>query len=186
MNHDSELNNRLKLFFGVDRDSISRQKWLTLKKQTALLIDEYGWDAVQQAFFHYVQAECNDSEDVARAAFYYEGLGWNKRPVPDPYDFLGYLYYKAGFREASHEAAHALDDLCITILPASGHSEANIYYHPYYAAEADPKMIAAVERWRQREADGNDNTGKTNGTETDISQEAQQHTDSGNGKEEHL
>lgn len=157
MSANHNLENHIALFFSFNRDSVSRKEWLVLDKQTASLVDEYGWDTVREAFFHYVQTECRTSDDIARVAFRYEGLGWNKKPVPDPYDFLGYLYYKAGFTKATPEAAHALDDLCITILPISGYPEADIYYHPYYAAEADPKMIAAVERWRQREANGTDN-----------------------------
>ncbi|KFJ00897.1 hypothetical protein [Bifidobacterium stellenboschense] len=151
MKHNSELDNQIKLFFGFDEDSVSRKEYQTMEEHTACLVDEYGWDAVRQAFFRYVQAECKTSDDIARVGFRYEFLGWNKKAIPDPYEFLGYLYYKAGFRKASPDAAHALDDLCITVLPASGYPEANIYYHPYYAAEADPKMIDAVERWRQRE-----------------------------------
>ena len=160
MSNAKDLKIKIKDFFDIDSESVSYEEICAAEKRTALLIDEYGWDVVRQAFLHYVQTECETSEDVARAAFHYEELGWNKKPVPDPYEFLGYLYYKAGFRKASHEAAHALDDLCITILPASGYPEANIYYHPYYAAETDPKMIAAVERWRQRKADDStrDNT----------------------------
>lgn len=150
----TELENHIKLFFGFDRNSVSREERDTLEEQTSNLVNQYGWDAVRQAFFHYVQTDCKTSEDIARVAYRYEGLNWNIKPVPDPYEFLGYLYYKAGFRKASYRAACALDDLATTILPASGYQEANIYYHPYYAAETDPKMIAAVERWRQREANG--------------------------------
>ena len=163
MNNNHDLENRIKFFFNADSDSMPYDEWYTLGKRTKHLVDEYGWDAVWRAFFHYVRTECKTPDDIARVAYCYEGLEWNQKPVPDPYDFLGYLYYKAGFKKAPYDAACALDDLCITILPASGYPEADIYYHPYYAAEADPKMIAAVERWRQREADSDDS-----GTRTDT------------------
>ncbi|MBT1165276.1 hypothetical protein [Bifidobacterium simiarum] len=164
MSNNHNLENRIREFFDADHNSMPYDEWYALEKRTAHLVDEYGWDAVRREFFHYVQTECKNPDDIARVAFRYEGLDWNKKPVPDPYDFLGYLYYKAGFRKAPYDAARALDDLCISILPASGCPEANIYYHPYYAAEADPKMIAAVERWRQREAD--DDTGTANESNT--------------------
>lgn len=154
-----ELENRIRSFFGYSSDSEPYEKWETLAEQTAHLVDEYGWNTVQQAFFRYVRTECKTPDDIARVAFAYEGLGWNKKPVPNSYEFLGYLYYKAGFQKAPYEAARALDDLCITVLPASGYPEANIYYHPYYAAEADPKMIDAVECWRQRESGKTDEDG---------------------------
>lgn len=167
MSNDNDLETPIKNYFDADSDSVSYEELLALEKQTARLVDEYGWEAVRKSFFRYVQNECKNPDDIARVAFRYEGLNWNKKPIPDPYEFLSYLYYKAGFKKAPYDAARALDDLCITILPASGYPEANIYYHPYYAAEADPKMIAAVERWRQREAneageDSNDTSTTSN------------------------
>lgn len=167
MSNDHDLETSIKNYFDADSDLVPYEELRALEKQAARLVSEYGWDAVRQAFFRYVRNECKTSDDIARAAFRYEGLNWNKKPIPDPYEFLGYLYYKAGFRKASPKAAHALDDLCITVLPASGYPEANIYYHPYYAAEADPKMIAAVERWRQREANEAGEDSNDTGTTSD-------------------
>lgn len=177
---NNELENCIKNFFDTDSESMPYEEWYILKKKTTRLVNEYGWDAVQQAFFCYVQTNCKTPEDIARTAYAYEGLGWNNKPVPDPYDFLGYLYYKAGFRKAPYRAACALDDLCITILPASGYPEANIYYHPYYAAEADPKMIAAVDRWRQREAN---EAGEDSNDTSATSDPQEPHEDSKNGRD---
>ncbi|PLS31537.1 hypothetical protein Uis1B_0528 [Bifidobacterium margollesii] len=174
MNNDMQLNIRIKKMFEHDSNSMSHKEWDTLEDQSNSLVDEYGWDAVRQAFFHYVQTECKTIEDVTKAIDLFEGFDWQSKTIPDPYEFLGYLYYRVGFENAPYKAACALDDLCISILPASGYPEANIYYHPYYAAEADPKMIAAVERWRQREANEDDCDTRTD--TASPSREPQPHT----------
>lgn len=134
-------------------DSLTDAENLRLKQLAASLVQDHGWDTVLKTLTEYLHTHCLTPKDVTNAAHLMWRYWWcdtSTWQVPDPYGFLGYLYYRAGFLEASYEARCILDGLTTEILPAQGYQEANIYYHPYYAAETDPKMIAAVNRWKER------------------------------------
>ena len=146
-----------KLFGHQWDDPMTSKEENELDQLAKSLVQQYGWDAVFQALTKYVHAYCFTPESAANAAHLMWEYWWsdtNTWAVPDPYEFLGYLYYRIGFLKASYDARCILDDLTTNILPAQGYQEADIYHHPYYAAEDDPKMIAAVIRWHERLAQG--------------------------------
>ena len=143
-----------KLFDHQWEAPMSDEKKDELDRLAETLVHQYGWNPVLQTLTEYLHARCHTPESVTNAAHLMWGYWWSGTdtwPVPDPYEFLGYLYYRAGFLKASFDARSILDGLTTEILPAQGYQEANIYYHPYYAAETDPRMIKAVNRWKERE-----------------------------------
>lgn len=148
---DKAIEDAVKQLFSHDSDAVRpTEEGNALRQQADSLVRTNGWDAVLQALIKYLHTCCRTPESITNAANWIWNYGWYEHPVPDPYGFLGYLYYRAGFLKASYDARCILDGLTTEILPAQGYQEANIYYHPYYAAETDPKMIAAVNRWKER------------------------------------
>lgn len=116
-----------------------------LDRATALL-DNYQWNDIYKCWFEYLKANCKTPEEVINWANLFFWFGGSEMSIPDPYSFLGYLYYKVDVSKYVDEAQTVFDGIAIGILEKIG--KVNLMNNPNYAPETDPEIIAAVERWK--------------------------------------
>ena len=116
-----------------------------LDRATALL-DNYQWNDIFKCWFEYLKANCKTPEEVINWANLFFWFGGSEMSIPDPYSFLGYLYYKVDVSKYVDEAQTVFDGIAIGILEKIG--KINLMNNPNYAPETDPEIIAAVERWK--------------------------------------
>ena len=116
-----------------------------LDRATALL-DNYQWNDIFKCWFEYLKANCKTPEEVINWANLFFWFGGSEMSIPDPYSFLGYLYYKVDVSKYVDEAQTVFDGIAIGILEKIG--KVNLMNNPNYAPETDPEIIAAVERWK--------------------------------------
>lgn len=58
------------------------------------------------------------------------------------------MLYKLNCRMSDYENGDVIESLATNILQKAGYSEADLYLHPYYAVDQDPKILAEVEALR--------------------------------------
>ena len=113
------------------------------------LIQSHPWRDVFDAWNNYLRAKCSTPEEVVNFCnlFYY--YGGQDHPLPEPYDFIGYLFCKIDLDQYWEEAGDLLDSLSTTILAQSG--ALSLMDDPYYQPWKDPKILAVVEAYRKKE-----------------------------------
>ena len=146
------LNKQIEQLFNIPWDvDISEEEDDKLLDSAEALVAENGWLDVYNAAFEYLKTECKSPESVVNFAHNYWGYGWAESPIPNPHEFLGYLYYRINFEASKYDSMDILDSLCITILPKAGFSEADLYLNTQYTPESDPKLIAAANEYKKLE-----------------------------------
>ena len=116
--------------------------------RASALLDEYSWNDIFNCWFDYLKANCNTPEEIINWANLFYWYGGFEKPIPDPYEFLGYLYFKVDVAKYVDEAQTVFDGIAIGILGKIG--KVSLIDNPNYAPENDPEIIAAVERWKNR------------------------------------
>ncbi|MBQ9371952.1 MAG: hypothetical protein IJU03_07165 [Thermoguttaceae bacterium] len=113
------------------------------------LLQSHPWQAVFDAWNNYLRTKCSTPEEVVNFCnlFYY--YGGQDHPLLEPYDFLGYLFYKIDLEQYWEEAGDLLDSLSVAILSQSG--KVSLMDDPYYQPWKDPNILAAVETYRDGE-----------------------------------
>ena len=120
--------------------------------RAANLIALYGWQRVFEAWNDYLHTKCTTPEAVINfASLYWRYLG-EQHPIPEPHKFLAYMLYKINCKMYDYENGDVIESLATNILPKAGYSEADLYLHPYYAVDQDPKILAEVEALRKQHA----------------------------------
>lgn len=145
-----DINNITTGLFGVmfSGEDFQHNK-ATLRKSAEKLIEEAGWDAAYKAWFDYLIHNCTTPELVLNFVHlirYYDDFS---HAIPDPYDFLGYFYYRLELNPAKYNAVDNMDEMSFEILMKAGIKD-NLWSDDSYVPEKDPEMIKAVERWRER------------------------------------
>ena len=119
-----------------------------LEEYAENVISEYDWRDTFSAWDQYLKTHCTTPESVINYANLFWWYGGQDHIIPDPYDFLGYLYYRVDLSPEKYGGADILDSIATTILPKAGNSCADLVLHPDYMPENDPELIASVERYR--------------------------------------
>ncbi len=114
-----------------------------------LLLQNYPWDDVAEAWLGYFYNQCRDAQSVLNYANLFWLYGAYERPIRDPYKFLGYLYYMLGDKATADDTMTLTDGLAIEILHNAGFTYADVAENPYYAPEKDAKILAAAAKWRE-------------------------------------
>lgn len=120
-----------------------------LQESAENLIEEAGWDATYEAWFEYLIHNCTTPEHVLNFVHlirYYDDFS---HAIPDPYNFLGYFYYRLELNPAKYDAVDNMDEMSFEVLMRAGIKE-DLWLDDSYVPEKDPEMIKAVEQWRER------------------------------------
>lgn len=132
--------------YNFNDDSIPEKIEEAHLDRAAALLDNYQWNDIFKCWFEYLKANCKTPEEVINWANLFFWFGGSEMSIPDPYSFLGYLYYKVDVSKYVDEAQTVFDGIAIGILEKIG--KINLMNNPNYAPETDPEIIAAVERWK--------------------------------------
>ena len=112
------------------------------------LAEEYGWSDVYSWFFDYLTQECDTDVKVYNAINLFYVFGYEEYPIINPYELIGYIYYRIDLDEHWEEWGDFIDGFAIGILERCG--KADLMKDPYYRSWEDKNVIAAVEEWRKK------------------------------------
>ena len=112
------------------------------------LISTFLWSDIFEEWNDYLHNNCSTPESVINFCnlFYY--YGGQDQFIPNPYEFLGYLYYVIDVDTYWNQAGNLLDSISISILEKSG--EISLSSDPDYQPWNDPKLLKVIESYKNR------------------------------------
>ncbi|MDO5295156.1 MAG: hypothetical protein Q4F00_00735 [bacterium] len=134
----------------------SFEEEITDAEETALLdranalINTFGWKKVFNSWNNYLHHQCLTPESAINFANWFWFYGGHEHPIPNPYHFIAYFYYRIDYAIQKYDISDILDSLATSILPKAGHREADLYLNPYYMPESDPQIRAEVEKLKKQ------------------------------------
>lgn len=111
-------------------------------------ISEFGWEETFESWQRYLLTECRTPESAINFANLFWAYGGQDHPIKEPYEFLGYFYYRINFDTEKYDDMGILDSLAVYLLPKAGYSCADLVINPYYVPEHDPRIIAEVKAYK--------------------------------------
>lgn len=149
-----ELLQTVKYLFDRDcEEEMTEDEEDVLQKVADDLVAEYGWNNVFSEADKYLRQFCISPEAVINFAVLFWDYGWYENPIPDPYHFLAYFYYRIDWQTGTYDVRDILDSLCISILPKAGFQDADLSVNPRYMPENDSRLQKAVKRLREGKTD---------------------------------
>ena len=130
-------------FFADDFDPEEHEDHLKCAEN---LLGTYSWSDIIPSWNAFLRSRCSTPEEVINFCNLFFYYGGTDQFIPDPYDFLGHIYYMVDTEKYWEEAGEFLDGFCINVLEKAG--EISTVKDPYYQSWKDPKIISAVERYR--------------------------------------
>lgn len=109
---------------------------------------DYGWEKTFNSWKQYLFTKCLSPESVINFAHLFWCYDGCEYVIPDPYNFLGYMYYRINMNPTQYDVLDILDGIAITILPKAGYSDADLMKNPYYSPLSDEKIIAEVSKFK--------------------------------------
>ena len=144
-----DLHQAIKYLFDRNCDEeMTEDEEDALQKVADDLVAEHGWEAVYAAANVHLHQCCVSPESVINFAVLFWDYRWSENPIPNPYEFLAYFYFRIDWQVSRYDDRDILDSLAITILPKAGYSDANLLQNPRYMPENDPILQQEVERLR--------------------------------------
>ena len=142
-----ELSQAIKYLFDRDCDADMTEEEEDVIQNTAdNLVKEHGWNEVFSAAGEYLRQNCTSPESVINYAVLFWNYGWYANPIPEPYHFLAYFYYRINWQAEKYDDRDILDSLAISILPKAGYRDADLSVNPRYMPENDPILKKEVEK----------------------------------------
>ncbi len=130
-------------FFSNDFDPEGHEEHL-LRAQK--LLESCAWSDIFSAWSDYLFMRCQTPEEVINFANLFFYYGGHEQFITEPYDFLGYIYYRVDIEKYWDKAGEFLDELAVSILEKAG--EISTINNPYYQSFKDPKMLEAIKKWQ--------------------------------------
>lgn len=158
MQFEYELQNKTEFLFErdylkellPDDDSVTEEMEEQYEQTADYLISKFGWDMVFSCWNNYLHTKCDSPEKVVNFAHLFWAYGGQEQLIPTPHNFLAFFYYRLNMEPQKYDAVDIMDSLSTTILTLSGFSEADITLNPNYVPECDPKIIAEVEKYKEK------------------------------------
>ncbi len=157
MNFDKRLVEETEYLFSrnylaelADEIEISEEKEDEYMTVAVNLVGDYGWFKTFSCWKEFLITNCKTAEEALNFAhlfWVYDGCDY---AVPEPYNFLGYFYYRINITDYPDEIT-ILDTISIEILSKSGIKGVNWVDNPDYVPEKDPNILAEVEKYRKSE-----------------------------------
>ena len=111
------------------------------------LLENYSWEDIYPVWVRHLHENCPTSIDVINFVnlyVYYDAVG---KKIPDPLDFISYLYYRVDMNLYWDEAGELFDGLAINIL--SNHDLTNMMEDPYYDPTKDERILSRITALRK-------------------------------------
>lgn len=132
-------------FFDDEFDPEDHEEHLACAEK---LFDTYAFKDIFNEWNNYLRKNCKTAEEVINFCNLFSYYGGQDYPIPNAYDFVGYIYSKVDISKYWDEAGDFIDGLCTSILEKSG--EISLVKDPYYQSWKDPKVLEAVERIKKQ------------------------------------
>ena len=107
------------------------------------LFNHYSWEDIYPVWMQHLHAECVTPVDVINFVNLYVYYDVADMKIPDPLDFISYLYYRVDMDKYWDEAGELFEGLAITIL--SNHGLVNLMEDPYYNPLKDERIQSRAE-----------------------------------------
>ena len=111
------------------------------------LFENYSWEDIYPVWVRHLHESCPNPTDVINFVnlyVYYDAAG---KKIPDPLDFISYLYYRVDMDLYWDEAGELFDGLAINIL--SNHDLTNMMEDPYYDPTKDERILSRITALRK-------------------------------------
>ncbi|MEE3452405.1 hypothetical protein [Dialister sp.] len=111
------------------------------------VIEGYAWADIFETWNEFLRKKCTLKEDVinfCQLFIYYCGTD---QFIPNPYDFLGYIFAKVDISTCKGRDLEIVDDFAISVLERSG--EISLMNNPVYRSWEDPKLLKAMGKYKK-------------------------------------
>lgn len=113
------------------------------------LLKNHKWSTIFSIWFDYLKNKCDTPEKTINFLNLFLYYGGTDEAIKNPYEFIGYIYYKIDLDKYWDVAGELLEGITISILENSG--VVNTVQNPYYSPLEDPEIIASKQRWRNKD-----------------------------------
>ena len=117
------------------------------------LFEHYAWKDIFPIWIKYLHSKCPTPEDVINFVNLYVYYEASDRPLDDPIEFIGYLYSKVDIDKYWDQAGELSEGLAINML--SRQWLINIMKDPYYVPLKDERILSAISKWKNNNAESN-------------------------------
>ena len=115
------------------------------------LFKNYAWADIYPVWMQHLHSNCPTPSDVINFVnlyIYYEAAD---KPIPDPVEFISYLYFRVDMNEYWDEAGDMFDGLAISILSTAG--LVDMMQDPYYTPLKDERILNGIANWKAEKAE---------------------------------
>ena len=113
------------------------------------LFEHYSWTDIYPIWMDYLHLHCPTPADVINFVNLYIYYDAADKPIPDPIDFISYLYFRVDMDRYWNEAGDLFDSLAVNIL--SKHGLVDMNQDPYYSPLKDDRILSGISDWKKRE-----------------------------------
>ena len=115
-------------------------------------IEKYGWVQTFDVIDQYMRTSCLTSESTINFANLFWCYNCTKHlKIPEPYRFLGYLYYRVDCKPWNYDCADLYEGLVYHLLSGEDDYSHNPFTNCDYFPEKDPDIMEEVEKLRKAE-----------------------------------
>ena len=107
------------------------------------VLQSYSWDEIYGYFFRHLTQDCTTAESVYNATNLYFVYCFDKNPVPNPYELVGYVLFRIDLDKYWDEYGDFIDSFAVSVLESS--KKVSLMTDPYYAPWEDPKSLS---KWK--------------------------------------
>lgn len=106
------------------------------------LFEKYPWEDIYPVWMRHLHTECLTPADVINFVNLYIYYEAEELEIPDPLDFVSYLYYRVDMDLYWDEAGDLFEGLAINIL--SNHGLIDIMEDVYYDPTKDERILSRI------------------------------------------
>jgi hypothetical protein len=114
------------------------------------LFENYSWEDIYPVWMRHLHESCLTPTDVINFVNLYIYYDAASKKIPDPLDFISYLYYRVDMDLYWDEAGELFEGLAINIL--SNHGLTNMMEDPYYDPTKDERIRSRITALRNKAA----------------------------------
>lgn len=110
------------------------------------LFEKFSWGEIFPLWMQYLQTKCSAPTDVINFVNLYVYYEASDQLVPEPMEFIGYLYSRVDMDQYWDDAGELFEGLAISVLTKAGYL--NMTEAPYYNPLKDDRVLNSISRWK--------------------------------------
>ena len=116
-------------------------------------VERYGWKEAFEHIDRYMRTKCLDGQSACNFAHLFWIYNCSEfRRIPEPFRFLGYLYYKVGLQPWKYGCAELFEGLVFRLLSGNDDYGHNPFMNYDYSPEKAPDILAEAEKLKREDA----------------------------------